>query len=176
MNRVHRVTFGPGAFLLGAGITVTLFGVPLGATGYVFGTAAALLLGMPLALATGILMRPVRDQLLHIVAIAGAGLLTGLLTLLFMAGGGWHTMWGLVLWTGVCAAIGRLAVVRLVTTHNNIEAPSARLRRGISRPASDTRHRRRVPPLTSNICRSTGGSTDRCMTGEQLNPKTCCGV
>jgi hypothetical protein len=112
------VTFGPGAFLLGAGITVALFGVPLGATGYVFGTAAAVLLGMPLALATGILMRPVRSQLLHIVAIAGAGLLTGFLTLLFMAGGGWHTMWGLVLWTGACAAAGRLAVVRLVTTHD----------------------------------------------------------
>ena len=62
MNRAHRVTFGPGAFLLGAVVTVLLFGVPLGATGYVFGIAAALLLGMPLALATGVVMRPVRDQ------------------------------------------------------------------------------------------------------------------
>jgi hypothetical protein len=116
------VTFGPGAFLLGAGVTVMLFGVPLGATGYVFGTAAALLLGMPLALATGILMRPVRDQLLHIVAIAGAGLLTGFLTLVFMTGGAWPTMWGLVVWTGVCAGVGRLAVVRLVTTHDGVDA------------------------------------------------------
>ncbi|PTT64089.1 hypothetical protein DBR22_14775 [Arthrobacter sp. HMWF013] len=115
------MTFGPGAFLLGAGITVALFGIPLGATGYVFGTAAALLLGMPLALATGILMRGVRDQLLHVVAIAGAGLVTGLLTLLFMAGGGWYTMWGLVLWAGMCAGAGRLAVVRLVTTHDGAE-------------------------------------------------------
>jgi hypothetical protein len=114
------VTFGPGAFLLGAGITVVLFGVPLGATGYVFGIAAALLLGMPLALATGVVMRPVRDQVLHIAAIAGVGLATGLLTLLFMAGGGWLTMWGLIPWTGVCAAIGRLAVVRLVTTHDDV--------------------------------------------------------
>jgi len=40
MNSTHRVTFGPGAFVLGAGITVALFGIPLGATGYVFGTAA----------------------------------------------------------------------------------------------------------------------------------------
>lgn len=77
MNRAHRVTFGPGAFLLGAVVTVLLFGVPLGATGYVFGIAAALLLGMPLALATGVVMRP-------------------------------------------CAAIGRLAVVRLVTTHDDV--------------------------------------------------------
>jgi hypothetical protein len=119
MTRPLRVTFGPGAFLLGAGITVLLFGVPHGATGYVFGIAAALLLGMPLALATGILMRPVRDQLLHIAAIAGVGLVTGALTLLFIMGGRWYTLWGLVLWTGVCAAIGRLAVVRLVTTHDD---------------------------------------------------------
>ncbi len=137
MSRVHRVTFGPGAFLLGAGITVALFGVPLGATGYVFGTAAALLLGMPLALATGILMRPVRDQLLHIAAIAGSGLVTGLLTLLFMAGGSWYTMWGLVLWTGACAAVGRLAVVRLVTTHDEVE-PSCSVIPG-GRPAPDGR-------------------------------------
>jgi hypothetical protein len=34
MKRPLRVTFGPGAFLLGAGITVLLFGVPHGATGY----------------------------------------------------------------------------------------------------------------------------------------------
>ncbi|MDP9997086.1 MULTISPECIES: hypothetical protein [Pseudarthrobacter] len=120
MSRAHHVTFGPGAFLLGAGITVVLFGVPLGATGYVFGIAAALLLGMPLALATGVVMRPVRDQVLHIAAIAGVGLATGLLTLLFMAGGGWLTMWGLIPWTGVCAAIGRLAVVRLVTTRDDV--------------------------------------------------------
>lgn len=118
MSRTHRVTFGPGTFLLGAGITVALFGVPLGATGYVFGTAAALLLGMPLALATGVLMQGVRDQRLHVVAIAGAGLVTGLLTLLFMAGGGWYSMWGLVLWAGICAGVGRLAVVHLVTTHD----------------------------------------------------------
>lgn len=120
MNRAHRVTFGPGAFLLGAVVTVLLFGVPLGATGYVFGIAAALLLGMPLALATGVVMRPVRDQVLHIAAIAGVGLATGLLTLLFMAGAGWLTMWGLIPWAGVCAAIGRLAVVRLVTTHDDV--------------------------------------------------------
>jgi hypothetical protein len=30
MNRPLRVTFGPGAFLLGAGITVLLFGVRSG--------------------------------------------------------------------------------------------------------------------------------------------------
>jgi hypothetical protein len=75
---------------------------------------------MPLALATGVVMRPVRDQVLHIAAIAGVGLATGLLTLLFMAGGGWLTMWGLIPWTGVCAAIGRLAVVRLVTTRDDV--------------------------------------------------------
>lgn len=43
------MTFGPGAFLLGAAITVLLFGFPHGATGYVFGVPATLLLGMPLA-------------------------------------------------------------------------------------------------------------------------------
>ncbi len=43
----------------------------------------------------------------------------GALTLIFMTGGRWYTMWGLVLWTGVCAAVGRLTVVRLVTTHDD---------------------------------------------------------
>ncbi|MDR6414208.1 hypothetical protein [Pseudarthrobacter sulfonivorans] len=130
MNRPLRVTFGPGAFLVGASITVLLFGIPHGATGYVFGIAAALLLGMPLALATGILMRPVRDQLLHVAAIAGIGLVTGALTLIFMVGGRWYTMWGLVLWTGVCAAIGRLAVIRLVTTHDDAESVRSGVRSG----------------------------------------------
>ena len=128
MSRPHRVTFGPGAFLLGAAITVLLFGFPHGATGYVFGIAAALLLGMPLALAAGILMRPIRDQLLHVAAIAGVGLVTGALTLIFMTGGRWYTMWGMVLWTGACAAIGRLTVVRLVTTHDRSEHAEARRR------------------------------------------------
>ncbi|WP_426989571.1 hypothetical protein [Pseudarthrobacter sp. Y6] len=121
MSRPDRVTFGPGAFLLGGAITVLLFGFPHGVTGYVFGIPAALILGMPLALATGILMRPVRDQWLHIVAIGGAGLVTGFLTLLFLMGTHWHTMWGLVLWTGFCAAVGRLAVVGLVATHEDGE-------------------------------------------------------
>jgi hypothetical protein len=115
------VTFGPDAFLLGAGATVALFGVPLGATGYVFGTAAALLLGMPLALAAGMVMRPVRDQVLHVVASGGVGLVTGLVTLLAIAGSEWPTLWGLIPWTGACAAIGRLAVVRLVTTRDEVE-------------------------------------------------------
>jgi hypothetical protein len=114
------VTSRPGAFLLRAGITGVRFGVPLGATGYAFGIGAAPLRGMPLALAVGIVMRPVRDQVLHIAATAGVGLATGLLTLLFLAGGGWLTMWGMIPWAGVCAAIGRLAVVRLVTTHQDV--------------------------------------------------------
>lgn len=134
MKRPLRVTFGPGAFLLGAGITVALFGVPFGATGYVFGIPAALLIGMPLALATGILMRPVRDQWLHVVAIAGAGLVTGLVTLLVLTGGSWYTMWGLILWTGGCAAAGRLAVVRLVTTHDGAESLSGVIPGGLAAP------------------------------------------
>ncbi len=123
------MTFGPGAFLVGASMAVLLFGIPHGATGYVFGTVTALLVGMPLALATGILMRPVRDQLLHIAAIGGVGLLTGSLAVLFFIGGRWYTMWGMVLWTGVCAAAGRLAVVRLVTTHDDegVVTPGVRL-------------------------------------------------
>ena len=118
MSRAHRVTFGPGAFLLGAGLTVAIFGLPLGPTGYVFAIPAVLLLGMPLALATGIVMRPVRDQALHIAAVGAAGLATGVITLLYLAGSEWHTLWGLIPWAGVCAAIGRLAVVRLVRTHD----------------------------------------------------------
>lgn len=66
-------------------------------------------------------MRPVRDQWLHVVAIGGTGLATGFLTLLFLMGTRWHTMWGLVLWTGFCVAVGRLAVVGLVAIHDGGE-------------------------------------------------------
>ena len=62
MTRPLRATFGPGAFLLGASITVVIFGLPLGPPGFVFSIPAALLLGMPLALLTGMLMSPVRNQ------------------------------------------------------------------------------------------------------------------
>jgi hypothetical protein len=75
------VTFGPDAFLLGAGTTVVLF----------------------------------------VVASGGVGLVTGLVTLLAIAGSEWPTLWGLIPWTGACAAIGRLAVVRLVTTRDEVE-------------------------------------------------------
>lgn len=122
MKKAHRVTFGPGTFLLGASLAVAIFGLPLGPTGYVFAIPAALLLGLPLALATGILMRPVRDQLLHIAAIGGAGLATGAVTLLYFTGSEWHSLWGLILWAGFCAAVGRLAVVRLVTTHDDVDS------------------------------------------------------
>ncbi|MFP5312638.1 MAG: hypothetical protein ACLGH7_09575 [Actinomycetes bacterium] len=118
MNRPPRVTFGPGAFLAGATLTVIVFGFPYGAVGYVFGTLSALMLGMPLALVTGILMRPVRNQLLHILAVGGAGLATGMITLMFITGSHWAMMWGTVLWTGFCAALGRAAVVGLVRTHD----------------------------------------------------------
>ncbi|MDQ0729563.1 hypothetical protein [Arthrobacter sp. B1I2] len=121
MSLQPQVTFGPGAFLSGAALTVLIFGFPHGPVGYVFGSAAALLLGMPLALLTGILMRPVRNQLLHILAVGAAGVLTGVLTLLFITGGRWYTMWGLVLWTGFCAALGRAAVLGLVTVHRRPE-------------------------------------------------------
>jgi hypothetical protein len=118
MTRPLRVTFGPVTFLLGACLTVFIFGLPHGGFGYFFGTGAALLLGMPLALLTGILMRPVRNQVLHILAVGAAGLVTGTLTLMALAGAHWYTLWGLVLWTGFCAALGRAAVVTLVTVHD----------------------------------------------------------
>lgn len=111
------MTFGPGAFLGGAALTVLVFGFPLGFPGYLYGTLSALLLGMPLALFAAILMRPVRKQLLHILAVSAAGLVTGVLTLLFITGGRWYTLWGLVLWTGLCAGLGRAAVMGLVTVH-----------------------------------------------------------
>lgn len=115
MSRAHRVTFGPGAFLAGAFITVLIFGVPLGPTGYIFGTASALLLGMPLALVTGLAIRPVRSQLWHVAAIGAAGLMTGAVTVVYLMGtGSLANTWGLVVWTGICAAIGRFAVCRLV--------------------------------------------------------------
>ncbi|MDQ0770694.1 hypothetical protein QF031_003443 [Pseudarthrobacter defluvii] len=118
MSRALRVTFGPGAFLPGAFLTVLVFGFPLGFPGYIYGTLSALFLGMPLALATGVCMRPVRNQALHILAIGCAGLVTGVITLMFITGSHWASMWGTVLWTGFCAALGRAAVVGLVCTHD----------------------------------------------------------
>ncbi|NUT72541.1 hypothetical protein [Pseudarthrobacter sp. C4D7] len=118
MTRPLRVTFGPGAFLPGAFLTVLVFGFPLGVPGYIYGTLSAMLLGMPLALAAGICMRPVRNQLLHVLAIGVAGLATGMLTLMFITGSHWAAMWGTVLWTGFSAALGRAAVSGLVTIHD----------------------------------------------------------
>ncbi|MGN6440996.1 MAG: hypothetical protein ACTHL6_03735 [Arthrobacter sp.] len=118
MSRPLRVTFGPGAFLAGAFLTVLVFGLPLGFPGYLYGTLSALLLGMPLALAAGVCMRPVRNQLLHVLAVSAAGLVTGMLTLMFITGSHWPAMWGTVLWTGFCAALGRAAVSGLVTIHD----------------------------------------------------------
>lgn len=118
MSRPLRVTFGPGAFLPGAGLTVLVFGFPLGFPGYLYGTLAALLLGMPLAPAAGICMRTVRNQLLHVLAVGVAGLATGMLTLMFITGSHWSAMRGMVLWTGCCAALGRAAVSGLVTIHD----------------------------------------------------------
>ncbi|QDG61160.1 hypothetical protein [Pseudarthrobacter sp. NIBRBAC000502771] len=118
MSRPLRVTFGPGAFLPGAGLTVLVFGFPLGFPGYLYGTLSALILGMPLALVAGICMRPVRNQLLHAVAVGVAGLVTGVLTLMVITGSHWSAMWGTILWTGFCAALGRAAVSGLVTVHD----------------------------------------------------------
>jgi hypothetical protein len=73
---------------------------------------------MPLALAAGICMRTVRNQLLHVLAVGVAGLATGMLTLMFITGSHWSAMRGMVLWTGCCAALGRAAVSGLVTIHD----------------------------------------------------------
>lgn len=125
MSYPRRVTFGPEAFLAGAAITVVIFGIPYGITGYVFGIPAAIVLGVPLALAFGLLMRPVRPQLLHVAAIGAAGLITGLVTIgNIMGWAQWHSMWGIVLWTGFCAAVGRLAVAGLVKTHDDGGLPA----------------------------------------------------
>ena len=121
MSRPHRVTFGPAAFILGAALTVFVFGLPFGPPGYVFSIGAALLLGMPLALLAGMLLRPVRNQWIHILAIGGAGIVTGMVTLLFLVGTSWSSMWGLVAWTGFCAALGRSAVVPIVTVQDDAE-------------------------------------------------------
>jgi len=118
MSRPVRVTFGPGAFLAGTFLTVLVFGFPLGFPGFLYGTLSALLLGMPLALTAGVCMRPVRNQLLHVLAVGAAGLVTGMLTLMFITGSHWPAMWGTVLWTGFCAALGRAAVSGLVTVHD----------------------------------------------------------
>lgn len=118
MSRPLRVTFGRGAFLPGAGLTVLVFGFPPGFPGYLYGTLAALLLGMPLAPAAGICMRTVRNQLLHVLAVGVAGLATGMLSLMFITGSHWSAMRGMVLWTGCCAALGRAAVSGLVTIHD----------------------------------------------------------
>jgi hypothetical protein len=121
VSRPRRVTFGPAAFLLGAALTVFVFGLPFGPPGYLFSIGAALLLGMPLALLVGMLLRSVRNQWIHILAIGGAGIVTGVVTLVFLVGTRGYSMWGLALWAGFCAALGRSAVVQIVKVHDKAE-------------------------------------------------------
>ncbi|WP_104043183.1 hypothetical protein [Arthrobacter sp. ZGTC412] len=70
---------------------------------------------------------------------------------LAVAGVRWYTMWGLVLWAGVCAALGRAAVVTLVTVHDDPPSKEAEPAQPAATPletpasCSDTQSGRSAP-------------------------------
>jgi hypothetical protein len=116
-NPKHKVGFGPGAFSVGvlvAHLTFSLlFGIAGGGNliplvllyGIIPAIATALVLGLP----TGLLMRDVPNQWLHVLAFFGAGALAGAI---WGGLGGASFLFALLL--GVSAAIGRLSVWKAV--------------------------------------------------------------
>ncbi|MCG2622816.1 hypothetical protein LVY72_12985 [Arthrobacter sp. I2-34] len=135
-NPRHRVIFGPGAFAVGflstaavfsvAVLAISLVGSPygelhlsstvfMGLVVFLYVAAIGLVLGAPIAFALGMLLRPVRAQWLHVLAFfVVVGLAAWLIFLLLYGGDPLETVWFAVM-VGLCAAIGRASVWRMVT-------------------------------------------------------------
>lgn len=126
----RRVTFGPFALLVGAGVTHLLLATAVGMS---FGSsmpwetfsfvALAAILGIPItlvgcgvALVLGLALRPVANQALHVAAFFGVfALLSTLITLMAGGGGLEALVTGAVV--GTAAATGRASVWKLVTVY-----------------------------------------------------------
>jgi hypothetical protein len=135
-NPRHKVIFGPGAFAVGFLTTVAVFSVAvlaisltgspygqlhlsstvfMGLVVFLYAAAIGLVIGAPIAFALGILLRPVRAQWLHVLAFfVVVGLAAWLIFLLLYGGDPLETLWFAVM-MGLCAAIGRASVWRMVT-------------------------------------------------------------
>lgn len=134
-NPRHRVTFGPGAFIVGYMVTVFLLsvgtvwgttssdypfnlGASIGFTLYVvfIGSLIGLAVGVLPALLLGLLLRPVGSQWLHVLAFFAAGFAVPvILTLIIDPGSSVYSRWWIVpLAIGTAAGIGRASVWKLV--------------------------------------------------------------
>ncbi|MGG5174523.1 hypothetical protein ACQQCD_05770 [Pseudarthrobacter sp. J1763] len=85
----------------------------------------AIFIGAPLGLVAGLLMRPVRNQWWHVLALGAAGFVTGCLTMVLMGGDLGTGAWPYGLGTAAASALGRFAVWRRVTVHPDPQYPAA---------------------------------------------------
>lgn len=117
-NPNHRVTFGAGTFCFGLMVThltfSLLFGIAGGGTGVLvgvlfYGVIPALITALVLGLPTGLLMRSVHNQWLHVLAFALVGAVAGLLWAALSESA---PLFALLL--GLSAAVGRLSVWKAV--------------------------------------------------------------
>jgi hypothetical protein len=131
-NPRHRVTFGPGAFIIGYCVTVFLLsvavsisiggsgsvhlGASIGDTLYVFfiGSLIGLAVGVLPALLLGLFLRPVRCQWLHVLAFFAAGFAVPAALLLLFGNAGFAGWWIMPLGIATATAIGRASVWKLV--------------------------------------------------------------
>ncbi|MGG5172640.1 hypothetical protein ACQR35_10745 [Pseudarthrobacter sp. J1738] len=85
----------------------------------------AIFIGAPLGLVAGLLMRPVRNQWWHVLALGAAGFVTGCLTMVLMGGDLGTGAWPYGLGTAAASTLGRFAVWRRVTVHPDPQYPAA---------------------------------------------------
>lgn len=135
MSRPRRVVLGTGALALGSLVSLLCFATVLAlAVGsffgfwpallatVVWGAIPAIILGFAFGAPLGILLRPVRNQWLHVAAFAGLGAVLGLVFALLTSGPSPRSDYLLTfaaaasLTGGGSLALGRLAVWRLART------------------------------------------------------------
>jgi hypothetical protein len=138
-NPRHKVLFGPGAFAVGFLTTVAAFslavlvismaGSPygglhlsstvfMGLVVFLYSAAIGLVIGAPIAFALGLLLRPVRAQWLHVLAFfVVVGLAAWLIFLALYGGDPLETLWFAAM-VGLCAAVGRASVWKMVTVRD----------------------------------------------------------
>lgn len=90
----------------------------------VYGFPVAAVIGLPLAILIASPLRRVRGQRLHVLAfsLSIGAVMAAICLIFFFRGDGVLFMLALIVWTAVCAAVGRAVVVPLVARRN--EMPS----------------------------------------------------
>lgn len=129
----QRVTFGPFALLVGTGVTHLLLVLVIAVTlhsesawhTFTMAVMTAIagiplaVIGCVLALALGLALRSMGNQILHVTAFFGTfALLSALITLIAGGGGLGALLTGAVI--GTAAAVGRASVWKLVTIHPQV--------------------------------------------------------